>query len=248
VIDKPPLPFRGEPPDRDVWVLGQAFQFSAEKWRDGLPDPDMWPPELEAAPKSDRREQQVVDRRTVLWIGERATEPLGAVRTLVGAGVWGTGTGARGRYRRGLALIQGVKVIGNPLATAAQKLRADGPPAAYAYLHGDGGNRIKHLGASFDTKFLYFSGYGRYDGAQQQPLILDENVAIALNRLCGFAWRSSGWSTSQYAAYLSLAHDWTVWTWHQRWHLVGGVRDGNRVVGRTRLRAYDLVTPGTDET
>jgi hypothetical protein len=37
--------------------------------------------------------------------------------------------------------------------------------------------------------------------------------------------------------------DGTVWTWHGRWHLVGGVRDGERIVGRLHLRAYDLVTP-----
>jgi hypothetical protein len=42
--------------------------------------------------------------------------------------------------------------------------------------------------------------------------------------------------------------DGTVWAWHERWHLVGGVRDGERIVGRIHLRAYDLVTPGTDET
>lgn len=207
MIDNPPLPFRGAPPDRDAWVLAQAFRFSREKWRNELPDPAMWPPELEAAPESDREGQQIVDRRTVLRIGERATEPLGAVQTLVAAGVWGTGTGARGRHRRLLALIQGVEVIGNLLATAAQKLHADGPLAAYTYLHRDGGNLIKYLGASFGTKFLYFSGYGRYSG-DQQPLILDENVATALNRLCGV-----GWSTSQYAEYLSLAHDWAK-EWH----------------------------------
>jgi hypothetical protein len=119
----------------------------------------------------------------------------------------GTGIGARGRYRRRLALIQGVEVVGELLATAAQKLRADGPPAAYTYLDGDGRNRVKNLGAWFGTKFLYFSGYGRC-GGDHQPLILDENVAIALNRLCGADWPRRGWSTSQYADYLRLAHDW----------------------------------------
>ena len=42
--------------------------------------------------------------------------------------------------------------------------------------------------------------------------------------------------------------DGIVWTWHQRWHLIGGVRGGARIAGRIRLRAYDLVAPGTDET
>ena len=40
--------------------------------------------------------------------------------------------------------------------------------------------------------------------------------------------------------------DGTIWTWHQRWHLIGGVPapDGVGMVGRIHLRAYDLVTPG----
>jgi hypothetical protein len=36
--------------------------------------------------------------------------------------------------------------------------------------------------------------------------------------------------------------DGTVWTWHERWHLVGGVREADQIVDRDRLRAYDLVT------
>jgi light-regulated signal transduction histidine kinase (bacteriophytochrome) len=44
--------------------------------------------------------------------------------------------------------------------------------------------------------------------------------------------------------------DGTIWAWHQRWHLIGGTPapDGVGMVGRVRLRAYDLVTPGTEET
>jgi hypothetical protein len=42
--------------------------------------------------------------------------------------------------------------------------------------------------------------------------------------------------------------DGTVWTWHERWRLVGGVRDGDRIVDRDRLRMYDRVMPSGDET
>jgi hypothetical protein len=42
--------------------------------------------------------------------------------------------------------------------------------------------------------------------------------------------------------------DGTVWTWHERWRLVGGVREGDRFIGRQLLRAYDLVIPSGDET
>lgn len=42
-------------------------------------------------------------------------------------------------------------------------------------------------------------------------------------------------------------NDGTVWRWHERWHLVGGVRHGERTVGQSRLRAYDLATPGAED-
>jgi hypothetical protein len=42
--------------------------------------------------------------------------------------------------------------------------------------------------------------------------------------------------------------DGTVWTWLGRWRLVGGVREGDRIVGRDLLRMYDLVMPSRDDT
>jgi hypothetical protein len=41
--------------------------------------------------------------------------------------------------------------------------------------------------------------------------------------------------------------DGTVWTWHQRWRLVGGVRERDRIINRIHLRAYDSVTLGTTD-
>jgi hypothetical protein len=70
---------------------------------------------------------------------------------------------------------------------------------------------IPHLGPSFGTKFLYFAGYDRAANGPQ-PLIMDQYVALALNRLCGLSWPTNGWSTSQYADYLDCAHTWaTMW-------------------------------------
>jgi hypothetical protein len=40
--------------------------------------------------------------------------------------------------------------------------------------------------------------------------------------------------------------DGTVWTWHQRWRLVGGAREGDRISGPVHVRVYDLLTPGAD--
>ena len=41
--------------------------------------------------------------------------------------------------------------------------------------------------------------------------------------------------------------DGTVWTWRQRWRLVGGARDGDRISNTIHMRAYDIVTPGTND-
>jgi hypothetical protein len=40
--------------------------------------------------------------------------------------------------------------------------------------------------------------------------------------------------------------DGTAWTWRQRWRLVGGVDEGDRIVGPVHVRVYDLLTPGAD--
>jgi hypothetical protein len=45
-----------------------------------------------------------------------------------------------------------------------------------------------------------------------------------------------------------LHSDGTGWTWLGRWRLVGGVREGDRIVDRDHLRLYDLVVPGGDDT
>jgi hypothetical protein len=201
-----PLPFRGTPPDRDQAVLGQAVPFSPDSWRDRLPRPDLWPPELDALPPGPGRWPRL-DRRTVFRVAERAADPPGAMQALVAAAVWGTGTQGLGRARRLRVLDGDTDQTGIRLAAAVRILNDDGPVKAYEYLHADGRNQVRHLGPSFGTKFLYFTGYDHALGTQQ-PLILDRYVALALNRLCDAVWPAVGWSASQYADYLDRAHKW----------------------------------------
>jgi hypothetical protein len=205
------LPFRGQPPIRDEWVSAQSFRFSAEKWRAALPDPALWPPELDHLPETDDG-RRLVDRRTVFRIGERAAESRGAAQTLVAASVWGTGTAALGRSRRLRIFEQAADTVGDHLASAVEILRSKGPIEAYIYLLGDGKNLIKYLGPSFGTKVLYFCGYGSSPG-DRRPLILDQYVAVALNKLCGLSWPQESFSSSQYDEYLDLAHRWAS-DWH----------------------------------
>jgi hypothetical protein len=181
--------------------------FSPDSWRDRLPRRDLWPPELDGLPSPGPGRWPRLDRRTVFQVAERAAQPLGATQALVAAAVWGTGTQGLGRARRLRVFGNDADEIGARLTGAVRILHDDGPVKAYEYLHGDGGNRVSHLGPSFGTKFLYFAGYGRARGSRQ-PLILDQYVARALTRLCGVGWPAAGWSTSQYADYLDRAYKW----------------------------------------
>ena len=105
---------------------------------------------------------------------------------------------------------------------------------AYTCLHGDGRNLIPHLGSSFGTKVLYFSGCGRSHG-DLQLLILDQYVALALNRLCRrLDWPAHGWTTAQYAAYLGLAHSWAN-AWHTSPDVIERVLFS---VGKASTRSY----------
>jgi len=206
-----PLPFRGDPPDRVDVVLGEPVPYNPERWLAHLPHASQWPDELEQHVADT---WPCIDRERVLAVGRRAIDPSGALHTYVAAGVWGTGTNARGVVRRCRPLEEASvdgDALGNRLAAAVEILLDDagGPIAAYDALHEDGRPRIPYLGPSFGTKVLYFSGFDRVTG-QLQPLILDRFVATALNHLCDIGWPTTGggWSTDQYAAYLRLAHAW----------------------------------------
>jgi Putative 8-oxoguanine DNA glycosylase OGG-like protein len=212
VVVDDPMPFRGPPPSRDQWVLGQSVPFSPDKWRDQLPSCDLWPPELDGLSSCGPGRWPRVDRRTVFRVGERAAQPLGAAQTLVAAAVWGTGTQGFGRARRLRVFDGNADEVGSRLAAAVRIMGDDGAVKAYGYLHGDGRNLIRHLGPSFGTKFLYFAGYDRASGGRR-PLILDQYVALAVCRLCGVSWPATGWSTRQYADYLDRAHGWAG-AWH----------------------------------
>jgi hypothetical protein len=191
-------------------VLGQSFRFSPEKWREALPDPVLWPPELDALPVADGSRWPQVDRRAVFRVAERANERVGAAQTFVAAAVWGTGTAALGRVRRLRAFDADRDVVVDHLATAVQTLGTKGPVEAYDYLHGNRENLVRYLGPSFGTKVLYFAGYGN-SASDRRPLILDQYVALAINRLCGLDWSIRGdWTTAQYAEYLDLAHSWAI--------------------------------------
>jgi len=207
MIDQP-HPFRGTPPDRTEYVLGQWFWFSRQAWRQALPDPGYWPTRLD-----DRKVEgrwPTIDRAAVFSVAAEACDPVTSARALVAAMAWGVSTSARERARRLRVFDVDHESTSNQLWEAVTLLRTEGAVAAYDALHGSGSSGIKHLGPSFGTKLLYFAGYDEVRG-QSRPLILDKYVTIALNMLCNVGWSpDGGWTTAQYAQYLDLADRWAT--------------------------------------
>jgi hypothetical protein len=149
-----------------------------------------------------------LERQPSRSVAERVADPMGAAQALVASAVWGTGNAGRGRARRLRIFEGGWTTVGEKLAEVTAVLRERGPDAAYGRLHGQV-NAVKNLGPSFGTKFLYFAGYDHAPGGRR-PLILDQYVAKALNRLCGWDWPTTqgGWKPAQYTLYLDTAHQW----------------------------------------
>ncbi|MFB9907562.1 8-oxoguanine DNA glycosylase OGG fold protein [Allokutzneria oryzae] len=189
--------FRGTPPARDsAYLLRQKVGFSKQHWLPQLPDPACWPPELDA---------EAVDRHTVFEIARRADDDLGAVHALVAATVWATGPKQRGAVKLGLVFDHNPGVVGAHLAAAVRGTREDGPVAGFTMLTRKGSHALARLGGAMFTRVLYFAAFDGTTG----PLILDQNVAIAVNALRGSDWSLDGpWSPEQYGDYLGYAAEW----------------------------------------
>lgn len=201
------LPFLGDPPDREQWVLGQGVEFDPEHWRAHLGDDTYLPSEFATLPRS--KGYRVIDRGTVHGIAHRATGPLGALHTYVAAAVWGSGK----RPARPRKIFTGEAErsweIAEVFDAVATVLAVNGPGAAYRAMKRGGSLNIPSLGPAYATKFFYYIGYCRPLVAGRHPLILDKNVAVALNRLLDLGWPTSGWTSGQYETYLDIAGEWS---------------------------------------
>jgi len=194
----------GEPPERDTVVLDQGISYSRDHWTSRLPTSDQWPLFLDGGPAGAK--WPFLDRRGVFALAD-VQSPEDAVHLYVAACVWGCGLKARDVSRR-VKVLRDNPETGRHLLAAITTLREDGPVPAYRALHAGGIHRLTGLGPGFFTKVLYFAGWDRAAG-DQQPLILDKNVVVALNDQADLGWRLNWrWSGDQYATYLDLAHGW----------------------------------------
>lgn len=208
------------PPDRGLEVLGQTVRFYPRHWAARVPQ--CWPQELTGT--VDARGGRGIDRAEVFTYavdGSQQDQGVAGADVYFAACAWGSGSKARTVARRLRPLIEDAHEgcshpmyvrLGEAIWSALTLQREAGPVAAYALLSGPG--RIPGLGPAFFTKVLYF-GHGA-DLGPGGPLILDRYVAAALNDLYGWGWPLAGWSSKQYADYLTrsaqLADKWSSLT------------------------------------
>ena len=130
-----------------------------------------------------------------------------ALRLLWHVLAWGTGTSARQCRRRLASVAAAPSDTTALLRESAETARRD-PGVAYGLLC-PGGRRyaIKYFGAAFFTKYLHFAGAGH---PQHRALILDDRVAEALRRLCGWGSLRTGgyWPATTYDRYCALLARW----------------------------------------
>lgn len=198
--------FRDPPPDRESYVLRQAIPFNPDQWVTRLPNEEWWPKGLAALPYAGR--WPTVDRRTVFQMAKHADTSEGRRDLLIAALVWGTGTSARGVVRRMRIFHENdIHWLDERICRAKAAIDRGDPVAAYLVLN-DRDARVKHFRPAFFSKLLYFASADRPVG-DRWPLIIDSNVAIALNELSPQKWEADEqWDSKKYATYLELAHSW----------------------------------------
>ena len=184
-------------------VLAHGFDFRPNWWHGRAPT--SWTAFLNELPEAAAgRGYRHITRQDLLSHATDLAVNDGGL--LVACYVWGTGTSGwlvprRSRVFRDTA----ADTLRAQLAAARQVLDHDGPAAAYASMSDGGTNRIKHMRASFFTKFLYAASAPRL-GEDSSALILDQFVAIALNDLHDWGIAEKGpWSVQTYARWLKHA-------------------------------------------
>lgn len=130
----------------------------------------------------------------------------GALYLLWNTLAWGTGRANRANLQPIREIAKNPGEIGWLLKDAAVRATED-PAAAYKMLRSGGRNRIKYLGPSLFTKYLYFAGGGYRDHPCQ---ILDTQVAAGLRQLGWSEFKNNNWRPGEYADYCHQVRDWAT--------------------------------------
>lgn len=165
-----------------------------------------WTRTLAAHGLDDTLTGETIRRTDIFTLADAAgDDPAAALTLLWNALAWGSGDKRRNNKAR-IAAVAADPVRAAALLQHAATLSRTDPQAAYDLLYPRNRTAISDLGPAFFTKYLYFAG----GGAPEHPCaILDENVAVALQKTCG--WTSlplKGWLATAYQRYAVLLGMW----------------------------------------
>lgn len=185
-------------------VLAHGFDFRPRWWQSRAPR--NWASFLSDLPAAEQGREYRHITRAVLFAKADDQSPDGTASLLLACYVWGTGNSGWLVPRRARIFRDTEpSLLRRRLTDARRLLYSSGPQAAYISLADGGPNRIKHMRASFFTKFLYAAD-ARGGRAHGQALILDQFVAIALNDLHNWGLPERGpWSPEVYQRWIEHA-------------------------------------------
>ncbi|MGI5146833.1 hypothetical protein ACQEVC_10680 [Plantactinospora sp. CA-294935] len=143
-----------------------------------------------------------LDRPAVARYGRLAADgEAECLRAFLAAMVWGHGPVGYGAFRTERILRENPQAP-RVLREAAQRVAGEGGAEAFAWFSA---NRLRHLGVSFATKYLFFS-----PSPQSSPaLVLDSLVCGWLRQYAGCRIRLA-WRVHDYTWYLQLVTGWSA--------------------------------------
>lgn len=178
------------------WIHGHAIPIG-RPW---------WTQTLTAYGFADTLVSETIRRADIFDLAAAApATPQAALTLLWNSLAWGSGDKLRNNRARIVSIAADRDGAAAMLQQAAALSRTD-PQGAYHLLYPRNRTAIRNLGPAFFTKYLYFAGGG---DPSHPCCILDENVALALQKTCG--WKSlplKGWLASAYQRYATLLSLW----------------------------------------
>lgn len=204
------------PPDALATLLSQpvvpqaAFPWTKQPWLDQMQDLPEVLSMLDGLPEK-------VDRDAVRGVVSREMADGRVLPAFIATMVWGWGTTAGlGALRTRWILTQTHgkdanaadeqvdPVVEIRLAESAKRMQDGGAVEGFRYLNNEGG--LRHLGASYFTKWLYFTS--AVDGAYGKDAapILDDRILGWLKQSAGIELKKS--STPAYQEYVALLSAW----------------------------------------
>lgn len=133
-------------------------------------------------------------------IAELDPGPVWVARSFVVTQIWGYGDRAYGPTRVRRVLDEAGHGAGAALSEAGRLVNQEGPAAAFRALAGE--HKLKWLGTSFATKFLFFVD------RNERALILDDFIADWLRKSAEIRLTLQPMTSRDYERYLELMFGW----------------------------------------